>query len=166
MPKRKPYDTTAELPPPKTERGMVKTPVGLEEVRDPSAGLKAKDLAPFTRLDGEYMPAQEAWGALPYAELQPMFLDQFLIRYFCDLIKTPTGDRMDTLGPWDAFCQVNPWAMGMRSLFWQLTGYELSTRQLNAAIEEYVERVGKFSKPGVPARTDALTPEVVEHHGE
>lgn len=169
MPKRH-YDTTpAQLASTKTkgERALVKDPATLDQVRDPAKGLKAADLAPFTRLDGEPMPAQEAWGALPYSEVGPMFLDQFLIRFFSRVpIQTPEGARMDEVGPWTAFTESNPWAVDIRQLFWQLTGYELSTRQLNAAIEEYVDRVGKISKASVPARTDALNPEVVEHHGQ
>lgn len=165
MPKLRP-NPARDLPPAKGERGMAKTPATLDEVRDASPGLKAKDLAPFTRLDGEFMPAQEAWGALPYSEIGPMFLDQFLIRWFSEMIVTPEGERMDEVGPWEAFKQVNTWAWGMPALFWQLTGYELSTRQLNAAIEEYVDRVGKISRASVPARTDAVNPEVVEHHGQ
>src|SRR5579864_8611178 len=107
MPKKK--KPTQELQRAAPSTGLVRVPARLDEARDPAGVTTAKDLAPFTRLDGQPLPAQEAWGALPYAELGPMFLDQFLLRYFLDILKQPESAAMNS-GPWQAFVEVNPWA--------------------------------------------------------
>jgi hypothetical protein len=97
----------------------------------------------FRATDGESLPGQKAWGELPYEELAPMFLDQFLIRYFHDLMKPPDMRMLQT--PWKAFLETNPWAKEMPTLFWLLTSYKLKEQQLNFAIAEYTERMAKLS---------------------
>lgn len=135
----------------KDEPGVTKVPAKLGEH---GTEVKAKDLAPFTRLDGTPLPAQEAWGALPYEEIGPMFLDQFLLTYFLDLMKIPDA-RALAKGPWDAFVETNPWGKNLPRLFWQLTGYELTTRQKNAAIDEWIERADKLARAVRPPLQDA-----------
>ena len=86
---------------------------------------------------------------IPYEELEGMFLDQFLLRYFYSLmpetwnIEMPSGSRV----PWDAFTWAYPWAKEMPVLFEQMTGYALNEIQLNNAIAEWARRLEKSAKP-------------------
>jgi hypothetical protein len=95
--------------------------------------------------DGYPMPVRKAWGDIAYDELGPMFLDQFLLRYFPDLMKPEPYTLAAEVGisPWDAFSESNSWAKDMPLLFEQLTGYKLNEMQLNNAIAEYVRRLQK-----------------------
>jgi hypothetical protein len=117
----------------------------------------ARDLAPFTVLDTTIaLPPQKAWGALPYEDLPGMFVDQFLIRYFYTIIaEEPYGVAREVgVTPWQAFVQSNHWAKDMPELFWRLTSYHLSDRQLNEAIEMYTERIAKNKLDPVGVKRD------------
>jgi len=95
---------------------------------------------------------------IAYEELEGMFLDQFLLRYFPELMET-TGDLfvrspLPKSNPWDLFCQASPWKWTkyMPLLFEQMTGYSLNEIQLNNAIAEWARRVSKspiFVAPGI-----------------
>jgi hypothetical protein len=95
--------------------------------------------AAIQRMDGTPLASRKAWGQIPYEELGPMFLDQFLLRYFTGVITLPVRDAC-TSSPWHDFCQWNPWGSEMPLLFEQLTGYKLDDMQLNNAIAEFVRR--------------------------
>jgi hypothetical protein len=90
--------------------------------------------------------------SIPYEELEGMFLDQFLLRYFYSLMpaqpvmQTYGWDGPTSTGPWDAFERRNEWAKEMPLLFEQLTGYKLNDIQLNNAIAEWVRRVCKTTE--------------------
>jgi hypothetical protein len=96
--------------------------------------------------DGYPLPVRKAWGDIPYEELGPMFLDQFLLRYFAPWMCRSGLSAADTLSPWDTFAYANPWAKEMPLLFEQLTGYKLNDMQLNNAIAEYVRRSQKSAR--------------------
>jgi hypothetical protein len=100
---------------------------------------------------------------VPYEELEGMFLDQFLIRFFHSLM--PQSPRwFDSVAkgrsPWDHFAEMNEWAKEMPLLFEQMTGYTLNEIQLNNAIAEYARRLSKSPRPATrgPGET-ATTPQ-------
>ena len=97
--------------------------------------------------DGYPMPVRKAWGDIAYDELGPMFLDQFLLRYFPTLMPESITDACyrdgRSLNPWELFVDQETWAKDMPVLFEQLTGYKLNELQLNNAIAEYVRRLQK-----------------------
>lgn len=101
----------------------------------------------FKSNDGQSYPTRKAWGDLPYEELSPMFLDQFLLRYFHALMPQKATDvRLDPARePWAQFVEASPgqWLKDMPLAFEQLTGYKLNELQLNNAIAEYVRRLQK-----------------------
>ena len=115
------------------------------------------EIALFHRKDGTPVDAPHAWvemarkhrGEIAYDELSPMFLDQFLLRYFPELMNPDIVALMcvDSSGavtrPWDAFVSIATWAKDMPLLFEQLTGYKLNELQLNNAIAEYYRRLQK-----------------------
>jgi hypothetical protein len=107
--------------------------------------------------DGYPMPVRKAWGDIPYDELSPMFLDQFLLRYFAPLL-SPFGPFMVNVhlcvSPWEAFVMAFPWAKEMPLLFEQLTGYKLNDLQLNNAIAEYVGRLTNSQRAAGPIPPD------------
>ena len=85
---------------------------------------------------------------MPYEELEGMFLDQFLIRFFHSLmpqVQMPLAGERDgrKLSPWECFMALRPWAKEMPLLFEQMTGYTLNEVQLNNAIAEYARRLSK-----------------------
>lgn len=101
--------------------------------------------------DGYPLAERKAWGDVPYAELEQMFLDQFLLRYFSGLM--PKGFDNDASwktcegeSPWDYFVALNPWFKEMPTLFRQMTGYKLNDHQLSNAIVEYSRRLQKLSR--------------------
>lgn len=112
----------------------------------------------FKDAAGSPLPVRRVWDdnrekhglpPIPYEEIGPMFLDQFLLRYFHEVMK-PYPDRDEgpmapkyAYQPWEAFCMLNPWARDMPLLFEQLTSHKLSDLQLNATIAEYVSRLQK-----------------------
>jgi hypothetical protein len=96
--------------------------------------------------------AESTHGAkttVPYEELEGMFLDQFLIRFFHSLMpqKGELWGWTPTVGfigpPWETFVRREAWAKEMPLLFEQLTGYALNEIQLNNAIAEYARRLQK-----------------------
>lgn len=93
--------------------------------------------------DGYPLPVRKAWGDVAYDELSPMFLDQFLLRYFHELMTVDLAWFEDVSAPWLRFIAFKPWAKDMPLLFEQLTGYKLNELQLNNAIAEYVRRLQK-----------------------
>lgn len=88
-------------------------------------------------------------AAIPYEELEGMFLDQFLLRYFYSLMPERWDFEMpatvSSMKPWNAFVWMQPWAKEMPLLFEQMTGYSLNEIQLNNAIAEWARRVSKSS---------------------
>lgn len=109
--------------------------------------------AAFLDKDKRIMPTRRAWGELPYEELAPMFLDQFLLRYFAGLMKPVEYLPLGTWNsPWEEFVVQNPWGKEMPLLFEQLTGYKLNDRQLNEAIGEWVSRLEKSQRPATPGQ--------------
>ena len=92
--------------------------------------------------DGYPLPVRKAWGDVAYDELSPMFLDQFLLRYFTPWMAV-VSEHVNGRDPWLEFVYMNPWAKDMPLLFEQLTGYKLNELQLNNAIAEYVRRLQK-----------------------
>lgn len=80
---------------------------------------------------------------VPHEEQAPMFLDQFLLRYFYELMQPI--DETARGRPWPLFVERNPWAKEMPLLFYQLTTIRLTDMQLNGAIAEYMSRVGKLN---------------------
>lgn len=107
------------------------------------------EIQPVFQSAGLPLPPRKQWGDLPYEELSPMFLDQFLLRYFSELIRMPPAQvpRVSLYVPWDDFLICNPWAREMPVLFQQLTGYQLNEHQLNNAIAEYCTRLSKLQSP-------------------
>ena len=79
---------------------------------------------------------------IPHEEQAPMFLDQFLLRYFYDLVQ-PIDENAPGR-PWELFVQKNPWAKEMPVLFHQLTSIKLTDMQLNGAIADYMSRLSKL----------------------
>ena len=79
---------------------------------------------------------------IPHEEQAPMFLDQFLLRYFYDLVQPI--DFTAPGRPWELFVQKNPWAKEMPVLFHQLTSIQLTDMQLNGAIADYMSRLSKL----------------------
>ena len=114
----------------------------------------------FHNRRGEPLPARAGWGDLPYEELAPMFLDQFLLRYFASLLEGDGPFFVNVhLGnsPWNAFILGFPWAKEMPLLFEQLTGYKLNDRQLNEAIGEYISRLEKSQRAATPGQRETQT---------
>jgi hypothetical protein len=108
-----------------------------------------KSLQPFVfhSADGSPMPTRQAWGDVPYDELAPMFLDQFLLRYFPKLMEA-TGAHMlqpeyFTGRPWKDFVAASlfQWGKDMPLLFEQLTSHKLNDLQLDQALGEFVSRL-------------------------
>ena len=99
----------------------------------------------------EVVPSGSAFGKLKYEDVGEMFLDNFLLKYFHEIMIPPdfpnpgptTQHEMRGKGPWERFCTVNPWAKGLPELFWLMTGYRPDEYQLNQAISEYSRRVSK-----------------------
>lgn len=79
---------------------------------------------------------------IPYEEQAPMFMDQFLLRYFYELVKPI--DFTAKGRPWELFVQKNPWAKEMPVLFHQLTSIQLTDMQLNGAVADYMSRLSKL----------------------
>lgn len=121
---------------------------GLQDMKYPSSESGANDGAklepftvPFRTSAGEPLPLQASWGALPSSELTPMFVDQFLIRHFWKILRCPDGRTMSVERPWQGLLVSNDWVETMPQLFWQLTSYQLSARQLDDAAELVYERL-------------------------
>jgi hypothetical protein len=105
---------------------------------------------PLETADGSLLPTQRGWGDVPTGELAYMFLDQWLLANYYDVMVLPDLKAMDA-GAWRAFVATNPWAKHQPKLFWLATTIEISQRQLDAAIEEYVDRLAKLAdKTGFP----------------
>jgi hypothetical protein len=93
------------------------------------------------------------WEPIEYARLPTVFMDNFLLRYFYRLIKTP--DENLGAGPWKVFLRANPWVEEMPDLFALMSGYQLTEGQLDRAVVEYCQRVAKmltFQQPEAPER--------------
>lgn len=112
------------------------------------------DQPAFRTKQGAPLPTRAAWGELPYEELAPMFLDQFLLRYFAGLMPTYVNVETWKTSPWDNFIECCEWAKEMPLLFEQLTGYKLNDRQLNEAIGEYVSRLEKSQPAATPRQRE------------
>jgi hypothetical protein len=69
-------------------------------------------------------------------DLELMFLDQLLIRFFHTLLKPEPYHLAVQVGvtPWNAFVESNPWAKEMPLLFELGWGYKLNEFQLNRGI--------------------------------
>jgi hypothetical protein len=111
------------------------------------------------RMDGTRLPTRKVWderagGAIPYEELGPMFLDQFLLRYFAPWMAAANCGGISSIAPWDDFAFDNQWAKDMPLLFEQLTGYKLNEMQLNNAIAEYVRRLSKSQRADTPVQRE------------
>ena len=121
------------------------------------------ETAVFHRKDGTPVPVRHVWDdeaakhgtTIAYEELEPMFLDQFLLRYFAGLmprklwqLEEVSADHriIPASAPWDQFVILNAWAKEMPLLFQQLTGYKLNEHQLNNAIAEYARRLRKSAQ--------------------
>ncbi len=89
---------------------------------------------------------------IPYEELEGMFLDQFLLRFFYSLMPEPSmplsaiNGEGRSLPPWECFIALHPWAKEMPVLFEQMTGYKLNELQLNNAIAEWARRLSKSTE--------------------
>ena len=90
---------------------------------------------------GKPLAIRAAWGDVLHEEQAPMFMDQFLLRYFYDLVQPIDENARGR--PWDLFVQKNPWAKEMPVLFHQLTSIKLTDMQLNGAIADYMSRAAK-----------------------
>jgi hypothetical protein len=108
----------------------------------------------FRDSKGIPLPTRKAWGDIPYEELGPMFLDQFLLRYFAPWMCRSGLSAADALSPWDAFAYANPWVKEMPLLFEQLTGYKLNDMQLNNAVVEYARRVLNAQRAATPVQRE------------
>jgi hypothetical protein len=110
----------------------------------------------FETSSGQVLPSPRTWDKrltkfggpveIPYEELEGMFLDQFLLRFFHSLMPETWGNFVTPVGskaPWPAFVWVCPWATEMPLLFEQATGYKLNELQLNNAIAEWARRLQK-----------------------
>jgi len=140
-----------------TQRPNAAPPITIIEPRE---WRQQQNAIVFRDKDNIPYPTRKAWGDLPYDELEPMFLDQFLLRYFPELMPPmiPRNDgamlwwrpedsiTFNTREPWASFIEACPWAKDMPLLFEQLTGYKLNEMQLNNAIAEYVRRLQKAQK--------------------
>ena len=98
---------------------------------------------------------------IPYEELEGMFLDQFLLRYFYSLMPQEVFAYMtvggwDNCAPWEGFVKRNPWAKEMPLLFEQMTGYTLNEIQLNNAIAEWARRLERLAHAGKPSLLNVL----------
>lgn len=93
---------------------------------------------------------------IPYDDLEGMFLDQFLLRYFYSLMPQGFIWGEATQNPWDDFVLLCPWAIEMPLLFEQLTGYALNAIQLNNAIAEWSRRLSKTPRAATsgPRKTE------------
>lgn len=114
------------------------------------------DQPAFRTKQGAPLPIRAAWGDLPYEELAPMFLDQFLLRYFPLLMPSEVVvfSQLGSGAPWKLFTDYCPWAKEMPLLFEQLTGYKLNDRQLNEAIGEYISRLEKLQRAATPGQRE------------
>jgi len=93
------------------------------------------------------------WRNISYEMLPVTFMDNFLLRYFYRLIKTPDYTMLGS-SPWKAFVTTNPWVAEMPDLYQQLTGYQLTEGQLDQAVVDYCQRIVKvltFKVPKPPA---------------
>jgi hypothetical protein len=98
--------------------------------------------------------AKQTQGAvteIPYDELEGMFLDQFLLRYFHSLMSQYVHLERWKSSPWDNFISHYEWAKEMPWLFEQMTGYKLNEHQLNNAIAEYARRLQRQAHAGKPS---------------
>jgi hypothetical protein len=109
--------------------------------------------------------------SIPYDDLEGMFLDQFLLRYFYSLMPDviPRSDgailfwlREDSIElqprePWSSFTKACPWAKEMPLLFAQMTGYTLNGIQLNNAIAEWARRLSKTPRAATPGPRETQT---------
>lgn len=163
------FETPAKIPKTEdlatfSELGQFKMPMTLH--RDQPADTPIAPVTPqpvFKTQSGQAVESPRTWDQrlarfggpeqIPYEELEGMFLDQFLLRYFYSLMPdAPFGTVFDvSLQPWDSFVVTHEWAKEMPLLFEQMTGYKLNDRQLNNAIAEWTRRL---SKP-TPAAPDA-----------
>lgn len=146
-----------------SDLGTMGAPALVGNSRRAETSVQRKTATAVFHSDGYPMPVRKAWGDVPYDELGPMFLDQFLLRYFSDLMPSliPRNDgvmlwwlredsyEFDGRDPWASFLAACSWAKEMPLLFEQLTGYKLNELQLNNAIAEYVRRLQKSSKVSV-----------------
>jgi hypothetical protein len=100
--------------------------------------------------------------SIPYEELEGMFLDQFLIRFFHSLMPQPGGffwtdiHNDKTRQPWEIFTGACAWAKEMPLLFEQMTGYALNEIQLNNAIAEYACRLSKSPRADTPGPHETM----------
>lgn len=117
------------------------------------------ETALFQASNGAPVPSPRTWDkrlepfggpkTIAYEDLEGMFLDQFLLRFFHSLMPETWVLRFDapgvSLAPWPTFVKMHPWATEMPLLFEQMTGYTLNEIQLNNAIAEWARRLSKTS---------------------
>ena len=94
---------------------------------------------------------------IAYEDLEGMFLDQFLLRYFYSLMPQNFIWGQATQRPWDDFVLLCPWAKEMPLLFEQMTGYTLNAIQLNNAIAEWSRRLSKTPRAETPVQRETQT---------
>ena len=122
-------------------------------------GPRETETALFQASNGAPVPSPRTWDkrlepfggpkTIAYEDLEGMFLDQFLLRFFHSLMPETWVLRFDapgvSLAPWPMFVNLHPWAEEMPLLFEQMTGYTLNEIQLNNAIAEWARRLSKTS---------------------
>lgn len=136
--------------------------------RTDSPSLRETEIAPvtpqpvFQTQSGKVIESPRTWDQrlarfggpeqIPYEELEGMFLDQFLLRYFYSLMPLAGSTFWSGMHqspaplPWTEFIASCPWAKEMPLLFEQMTGYKLNELQLNNAIAEWAQRLSKPSE--------------------
>lgn len=135
---------------------------GLEPAETPVQRETSQTGAIFQAKSGQSIESPHTWdkrlerfggpATIPYEELEGMFLDQFLLRYFHSLMPQisdgwPGEGTVWGGKPWDMIQKQRPWIKEMPILFEQLSGQKLNEIQLNNAIAEWARRV---SKPPIP----------------
>jgi hypothetical protein len=130
-------------------------PVTLQPVFQTQSGQSIESPRPWDKNLQKFGGPQ----SIPYEELEGMFLDQFLIRFFHSLM--PQSPRwLDCIAkgrsPWEHFSEMNAWAKEMPLLFEQMTGYALNEIQLNNAIAEYARRLSKSSRADTPGPHETM----------
>lgn len=162
------FETPAKIPKTEdlasfSELGQFKMPMTLH--RDQPADTPIAPVTPqpvFKTQSGQAVESPRTWDQrlarfggpeqIPYEELEGMFLDQFLLRYFYSLMPTQPmltlygWEGQSISGPWDAFVRRNEWSKEMPLLFEQMTGYKLNDLQLNNVIAEWARRLSKSSE--------------------
>lgn len=106
----------------------------------------------------------ERFGGVPEIhsdDLELMFLDQLLIRFFHTLMpktlvfpSSPSVSRLSSSRPWKSFVGECSWAEEMPLLFELGWGYKLNEFQLNNAIAEYARRISKTPTAVNPPRAE------------